>query len=117
MNLETRQSEIVWLFQTVKRQAQSVAGFWYFLNGTILELIRIYFAEINDRPNGFYSGSLLWKTWYYYFLGSPSVDTGLRIYINRVEEQNNDYHCGQAGRMKCTDMFYRFNHSISREVE
>ena len=37
--------------------------------------------------------------------------------MNRVGEGNNNYCCSLAGRMKCIDMFYGFNHQIYREVE
>ena len=45
-----------------------------------------------------------------------ALNIGFGIYINRVGGRNNDYRCGQAGRMKCIDMFYGFNHPIYREV-
>ena len=32
-------------------------------------------------------------------------------------EQNNDYPCSEADRLKCIDMFFGFNHPIYRGVE
>ena len=46
-----------------------------------------------------------------------TLNIGLGIYIHRVGEQNNDCHCSEAGRLKCIDMLFGFNHPINREVE
>ena len=94
-------------------------AFDIFLNGTIMELIRIYCAETDDTPTPY--GFLEWQS----TLENPilsliselTLNIGLGIYVNRVGERNNDYRCSQAGRMKCIDMFYGFNHPIYREVE
>ena len=46
-----------------------------------------------------------------------TLNIGLGIYRHRVGERNNDYRCSEAGRLKCIDMFFGFDHPIYREIE
>ena len=84
-----------------------------------MELIRIYCAETDDTPTAY--GFLEWqstlKNPIFSLVSELTLNIGLRIYINRVGEQNNNYRCSQAGRMKCNDMFHEFNHLIYTEVK
>ena len=74
-----------------------------FLNGTIMELIRICCAEADDTPTPY--DILEWlstlENLILLLISELTLNIGLGIYVNRVGEGNNDYRCSQAGRMKC----------------
>ena len=93
-------------FMQCKDNHKEWQAFDIFLNGTIMELIRIYCAETDDTPTP-YSFLECQSTLEIPILSLISeliLNIGLGIYVNRVGVQNNDYRCSQAGRMKCIDV-------------
>ena len=94
-------------------------AFDIFLNGTIMKLIRMYRAEEINTPTpiGFFNWQSTVENPVLKLVCELTLTIGLGIYIHRVGERNNDYWCNEAGRLKCIDMFFEFNHPIYREVE
>ena len=108
-------------FLDCKDNHKAWQAFETLLHGTVMELIHVYCSETTlvslPTPLGF----LQWQS----SITKPTLklvscimlNLCLGVYIQRIGDRNNDKKCSDAGRMKCMDMFFGFNHPLYREIE
>ena len=109
-------------FINCKDNHKAWQSFEIFLHGTVLELFHLFQMETNQTKDKLNVLDFLkWqndhKSATVKLILQLVLTYGVRIYVQRIGERNNDIVVADAGRYSFLDLFYGFNHPIYREIE